>query len=574
MKFFLGLAVGASSLALVMMIWQGATQTDTTHDKKPLYWVAPMDDNYRRDGPGKSPMGMDLIPVYEQAIPSPGSVEISPSVENNLGVRTEQVQRRKLDSHISTVGYVGYDQDTLVHLHPRVEGWVEKLYVKAEGDPVTQGQALYELYSPELVSAQEDLMLALSRGEVRLIEGAKSRLRALKLAEKTIDTLARSRKVMQTVTYYAPQSGVVESLSIREGFYVQPGSTLMSIGGLETVWIEADVFAQQTHLIRAGLAVDIQVPHLPGRHFTGELAYVYPSLNADTRTLRVRIRFNNRDRLLLPNMFAQLRISGDVGAEVLTLPRAAVIRTGRQNRVVLALGNGRFKSVAVQLGNMDQDFIEITEGLVEGDLVVISGQFLLDSESSKQSDFLRMSGIDAEPNTVWVQAKIHGVDLMKRSATVEHQAVAKWGWPTMIMDFAVAEAIDIEALPLHQNVEFEVTKGAEGIALTAVRSVNDATSSAMNANMAEVNGTINHVNVKTRSVNISRAAIEKWNRPAATLDFRVADEVDISTLKVGQKIQFRFSVNGDEFILLKVLSTQREAPVVTDHSAHQHGGQP
>ncbi|MDN3638681.1 efflux RND transporter periplasmic adaptor subunit [Simiduia curdlanivorans] len=573
MKFLLGLAMGVGSAALVIMLWLNTPHIEQSHDKKPLYWVAPMDDNYRRDGPGKSPMGMDLIPVYETANSNPGSVEISPAVENNLGVRTATVQKRKLDSSISTVGYVGYDQDTLVHLHPRVEGWVERLYVKAEGDPVRQGQALYDLYSPELVSAQEDLMLALSRGELRLIEGAKSRLRALKLAEKTIDALVQSRKVMQTVTYYAPQAGVVESLSIREGFYVQPGSTLMSIGGLDTVWIEADVFAQQTHLMRAGLAVDIQVPHLPGRHFTGELAYVYPSLNADTRTLRVRIRFNNRDRLLLPNMFAQLRISGDIGPEVLTLPRAAVIRTGIQNRVVLALGKGRFKSVAVQLGKMDQDYIEITDGLAVGDLVVVSGQFLLDSESSKHSDFLRMGSVDAEPKAVWVQGQVHAVDLVERKARVDHQAVTAWGWPTMVMDFTVADGVELEALPVHVNLEFELTKQAGNVVITATRAASETSDQLMSANLAEVDGTVNHLNSKTRIANISRAAIKKWNRPAATVNFRVADDIDITALKAGQKIRFQFLVNEGEFILQKIVSSQREIPTPMDHSAHQHGGQ-
>ena len=572
MKFLLGLFVGACFAVLAMVLVPSATQTADSADKKPLYWVAPMDANYRRDGPGKSPMGMDLIPVYDQAeTSSPGSVEISAAVENNLGVRMAPVAMRKLSANVSTVGYVGFDQDTLVHLHPRVEGWVEKLYVTAEGDPVKKGQPLYDLYSPELVSAQEDLLLALRRGEERLIEGAKSRLRALKLAERTIEDLLKSRKVMQTVTYYAPQSGVVEALAIREGFYVQPGSTLMSIGALDTVWIEADVFARQTNLIRAGLKVDIQVPHLPGRHFAGELAYVYPSLTTDTRTLRVRIRFDNREKLLLPNMFAELNISGDVGDPVLSLPRQAVIRTGDQNRVVLALGAGRFKSVEVQLGRMDQAHIEITQGVSEGDVVVISGQFLLDSESSKSSDFLRMSNVETEPDTQWVIGKILSIDRAARTLTIDHRAVAAWGWPSMVMDFSAAADVDVENLDVEQTLDFQLDRSKGNLVISGVRTLAAAAQEVNASAIAEVEGVINDINVATRYLNISREAIAKWNRPAATLDFYFTESIDISALKVGQKIRFRFSVSDGEFIVHEIVQEQREASSGVGH--HEHGGQ-
>ena len=572
MKFLLGLFVGACFAVLAMVLVPSATQTADSADKKPLYWVAPMDANYRRDGPGKSPMGMDLIPVYDQAeTSSPGSVEISAAVENNLGVRMAPVAMRKLSANVSTVGYVGFDQDTLVHLHPRVEGWVEKLYVTAEGDPVKKGQPLYDLYSPELVSAQEDLLLALRRGEERLIEGAKSRLRALKLAERTIEDLLKSRKVMQTVTYYAPQSGVVEALAIREGFYVQPGSTLMSIGALDTVWIEADVFARQTNLIRAGLKVDIQVPHLPGRHFAGELAYVYPSLTTDTRTLRVRIRFDNREKLLLPNMFAELNISGDVGDPVLSLPRQAVIRTGDQNRVVLALGAGRFKSVEVQLGRMDQAHIEITQGVSEGDVVVISGQFLLDSESSKSSDFLRMTNVETEPDTQWVIGKILSIDRAARTLTIDHRTVAVWGWPSMVMDFSAAADVDVENLDVEQTLDFQLDRSKGNLVISGVRTLAAAAQEVNASAIAEVEGVINDINVATRYLNISREAIAKWNRPAATLDFYFAEQIDISTLKVGQKIRFRFSVSDGEFIVHEIVQERREASSGVGH--HEHGGQ-
>lgn len=482
MKVIVSALVGAVITLVAVYFWPGA-DNDASAEAKPLYWVAPMDPNFRRPGPGKSPMGMDLIPVYEEPKETePGLIRISPEVQNNLGVRTTQVTVQSLDPHIRTVGYVGYNQDTLVHLHPRVEGWIEKLYVKAEGDPVSAGQPLYDLYSPELVNAQEDLMLALRRGEERLVEGAKGRLRALKLAEKTIVQLIETRKVMQTVTYYAPQSGVIEALAVREGFYVQPGSTLFSIGALDSVWVEADVFAAQAHLVRAGLPVVARFKHLPGKTFEGLVSYVYPTLDADTRTLRLRVVLANAGKLLKPNMFAELTIAGDAGAPALTVPRAAVIRTGAQDRVVLDRGEGRFKSVAVHLGRSDQDKVEILHGLNAGDDVVVSAQFLLDSESSRASDFLRMTP------------------------------------------------------PLAKNE-------------------------------AEVNGLVNSFDASTRTANISREAIDKWNRPAATMDFLVDPGVSVDALTPGAEIRFTFRADNGDFIILSATPTKK-TPAANPHAHH------
>ena len=366
---------------------QSPEQPSADADKEPLYWVAPMDANYRRDRPGKSPMGMDLVPVYAEAS---GTVSISPEVVNNLGVRTAPVARGELRTRISTVGYVQYDEDRLVHVHPRVEGWIEKLYVKAAGDPVEQGEPLYELYSPQLVNAQEELLLALKRNSERLVKAARDRLLALQLTPEFIASLERERKVRQTVTFRASHSGVIDNLNIREGFYVKPGTTLMSVGALDDVWVEAEVFERQAGLVAVGQPVTMTLDYAPGRSWQGAVDYVYPSLDEKTRTLRVRLRFANRDRTLKPNMFAQVVIEAARHDDVLVVPREAIIRTGEQDRVVLALGEGRFKSVAVAPGRMDESSVEILQGLEEGDSVVVSAQFLLDSESSRNSDFKRM----------------------------------------------------------------------------------------------------------------------------------------------------------------------------------------
>jgi Cu(I)/Ag(I) efflux system membrane fusion protein len=390
------LLIATAAIAHYSALWRlqdARGHGDGASVKEPLYWVAPMDPDYRRDKPGKSPMGMDLIPVYEepggeQAV---GTVTISPDVVNNLGVRTAPVTRGRLEISVDTVGYVQYDEDHLIHIHPRVEGWIETLYVKAAGDPVAEGAPLYAIYSPTLVNAQEELLLAQKRNNPILIEAAMERLLALQVPESEISRLQESRKVSQTITIKAPESGVLHNLTIREGMFVKPGMEMMSIGQLEHIWVIGEVFERQAMSVHEGDAVRMHLDYLPGREWSGEVDYVYPSLNTQTRTARVRVHFDNPDHYLRPGMFAQMTIATRPTQETLLIPREALIRTGSQSRVVLAMGEGRFKSVEVQVGRIAENRAEILAGLEEGERIVTSAQFLIDSESSKTSDFRRMN---------------------------------------------------------------------------------------------------------------------------------------------------------------------------------------
>lgn len=446
----------------------GSGPNENAGESKPLYWVAPMDPNYRRDQPGKSPMGMDLVPVYAEnnaAADSPGSIFISPDVVNNLGVRTAKAELRLIRSEITTVGYVQYDEDRLIHVHPRVDGWIEKLHVKAAGDPVEKGQPLYTLYSPQLVNAQEELLLAVNRDNTRLLDAAENRLRSLQIDQATINQLKLDRKVQQTMTFYTPQTGVIDNLNIREGFFVQPGTTLMSVGTLDSIWVEAEVFERQAALVKPGLPVYMKLDYLPGREWHGEVDYVYPSLDDQTRTLAVRLKFENPDGLLKPNMYAQIRIDSRNQDPVLSVPSDAVIRTGDQDRVVLALGDGYYKSIAVELGQISRDYTEILSGLTEGESVVTSAQFLLDSESSKTSDFKRLHHGDSrqkeidnlpssdqdslsidQANLVWVAAEIKAVMPKMRMVSAYHEPIPDWQWPEMTMNFFVTETVNFDDL--------------------------------------------------------------------------------------------------------------------------------
>lgn len=470
-SFFITVAllIATATLAHYSALWrmQDAGDGDKAIAKKePLYWVAPMDPNYKRDKPGKSPMGMDLIPVYEEAGGDQeiGTVTISPDVVNNLGVRTAVVTRGQMDVSVNTVGYVQYDEDRLIHIHPRVDGWIEKLYVKASGDPVEQGAPLYALYSPMLVNAQEELLLALKRNNSVLIEAAMERLASLQVPESEINRLKKSGKVSQTITITAPQSGVLDNLMAREGMFVKPGMEIMAIGQLEHIWVIGEVFERQASLVQVGDQVRMQLDYLPGREWQGQVDYVYPSLNTTTRTAQVRVHFHNPDGYLKPGMFAQMRIEAAPMDDTLLIPREALIRTGSQSRVVLAKGEGRFKSVAVQVGHITDDQAEIMSGLDEGDRIVTSAQFLIDSESSKTSDFRRMNhGSDDKaettaPTSVWVGARIKSLMTEHRMLTLSHDAIDDWQWPAMTMNFTAAKNVDLQGLQPDMTLHVEITR--------------------------------------------------------------------------------------------------------------------
>ena len=482
----LGLALGLTLSAVIYLLIPAPQINSQDKAEKsapqPIYWVAPMDANYQRDKPGKSPMGMDLVPVYaddgQGVDEGPGTIRISPNVINNLGVRTVIAEYKKLHNIINTVGYVTYDEDRLIHIHPRVDGWIEKLYVKTVGSVVIKNQPLYDLYSPELVNAQEELLLALDRKNSRLIRAAQNRLIALQLPRSAIEALKKSKKVKQSITFYAPQNGVIENLKIREGFFVKPGATLMSIGDLSMVWVEAEVFERQAAQVDIGTKVTMTLDYLPGKNFQGEVDYVYPTLDAKTRTVKVRLRFDNKLGEFKPNMFAQVIIHTSDKEPALLIPKEALIRTGSQDRVVLALGGGNFKSIAVTVGRFDHDSVEILKGLEDGDEVVSSAQFLLDSESSKTSDFKRMSGENSE------------MDMFEENEIIS----------------------------------------------------------------ASTMGVINSVMSDHRMVNISREAIEKWNREAATVDFLVDSSLAMSLFQKDKQISFTFELRGNDFVITEVKS--------------------
>ena len=369
----------------------GRGSTPATHDemsadgddREILYWVAPMDPNYRRDEPGKSPMGMDLVPVYADEVDNqPGVVKIDPTMVANLGVRTAVAERGTLPRRVETVGYVGYDEDTLEHVHSRVDGWIENLAATAAGDPVSKGQLLFELYSPTLVNAQQEFLAALASNNASLLAASRDRLRALGVSAADIDRLEKDREVSQRTRVYAESDGVIAHLGVREGMFVTPATEIMSIAAIDKVWVVAEVFERQAAWVEPGRPATVELDYLPGMRLSGTVDYVNPELDPTTRTLKVRLRFENSGARLLPNMFARVVIDGLPINNIVHVPREAVVRGGESSRVVVDLGDGMFESREVLVGIESGERVAIRRGLREGERVVVSAQFLIDSESN------------------------------------------------------------------------------------------------------------------------------------------------------------------------------------------------
>jgi Cu(I)/Ag(I) efflux system membrane fusion protein len=374
---------------------QALADTPEEHARKhqdPKY-VCPMHPQIVRDQPGSCPIcGMDLVlKHFEAKSHEQPVVEISHAMVQNLGVRTQRVERDTLWKYIRTVGRVDYDETRLIHIHPRTEGWLEKLYLRAEGDPVKQGQLLGRLYSPEILAAQVDFLIAPEQpGGKKNLEKARNRLRLLGVDEATISRIQQRRETQNTVPLHAPEKGIMAQLLAREGMYVKPEMEIFTIVDPARMWVMVDVFEYQIDWLREGLETEIRVPAYPGRVWEGKVDYIYPDLDPKTRTLRVRLAFDNPDGLLKANMFAEVVIYGGPKRNVLLIPAEALIATGERTSVIKALGQGRFQAVDVVIGAARAGRVEILDGLAEGDEVVVSGQFLIDSESSLQASFLRM----------------------------------------------------------------------------------------------------------------------------------------------------------------------------------------
>lgn len=363
-------------------------------DKKPLYWHDPMVPGHKFDKPGKSPfMDMELVPVYASDDADEGQVVISPRVQQNLGVRTAVVRLGRLPSSLVAVGSVAYNERDLALVQARSNGFIEKLHVRAPLDRVKKGQALAELYVPDWIAAQEEYLTARrlqSRGVEGIEQAARQRMRLAGMDEAQIRLVEASGKVHARVTLTAPVGGIVTELAAREGMTVMAGAPLFRISGLSTVWVNADIPERFAAQVRPGSEVEARTAALPGIAFHGKVGAILPQVNLSTRTLTARIELANPTGQLVPGMFATLDFAAAPGKDVLLVPAEAVIQTGTRSVVMVAQGDGKFVPAEVELGMESNGLIEIGKGLAPGQNVVVSGQFLIDSEANLKGATARM----------------------------------------------------------------------------------------------------------------------------------------------------------------------------------------
>ena len=372
------------------------TAKDPPGERKIRYWVAPMDPTYIADKPGKSPMGMDLVPVYEAEVPgesASGGVSIDPVVVQNMGVRVEPVRREPLFRHVRSIGQVEVGEDQVSAVNLRFSGWVEQILVDKTGDPVEKGQSLFEIYSPELVAAQEEYLLALqSQGpESELARSARRKFDLWDIGQGELTAIASSRRVRRTLAVRSPRTGFVLHKNVVEGARVTAGQDLYRIGDLRKIWVTAEIYEFDAPWVEVGQPAQMELSHEGGRVYEGNVAYIYPTLNEVTRTLSVRLEFENPDIRLKPGMFATVYIQYRRVDDVLVIPTEAILDSGRRKIVFVSVADGRFEPRELVTGLVgDRHRTEVVSGLAEGEEVVVSGQFLLDSESQLQEAIRKM----------------------------------------------------------------------------------------------------------------------------------------------------------------------------------------
>ena len=357
-------------------------------------FVCPMHPEIVTDDPEATcPIcGMDLVPLENTG--DADVVTLAPTVINALGVRLDKVKRRTIYRRIESVGYITTNDNNLRTVSLRTEGWVEKLAIKTEGEKVAKGDLIFQLYSPMLVNTQEEYVqaLELDNGDGMLVEATRQRLRALGVSDIQIQRLTDTREVEQLVSFYSPQDGFIAKLNISEGEFVPPSKSVVSIADLSTVWLMVDIFENQIDWVKEGQGAEARLSFMPEKVWEGEVEFVYPTLDAKTRSIKARLRFDNPEEILKPNMYADISIFARPKRRALTVPREAVIRQGNQTRVIVHQGEGKFKPVIIHAGLETDDRVEVIGGLEEDQEVVVSSQFLIDSESSMRAALMRMAG--------------------------------------------------------------------------------------------------------------------------------------------------------------------------------------
>ena len=448
-----------------------AGQTDPANGRKILYYHDPMVPGNKFDKPAKSPfMDMMLVPVYADGDTDQGKITVSSRIQQNLGVRTAEVTEGTLSPQVSAVGSIAFNERDQAIVQARATGFVERLQVRATLDRVAKGQVLAELYVPDWVAVQDEfLSVRRMQGNdlAALVDGARQRMRLAGMSDAQVQQVERSGQTQARVNIVAPISGVVTELMVREGMTVTPGATLFRINGLSTVWANAEIPESQVALLRPGAKVQAKSPAVPGVTFDGEVQALLPEVNAATRTLKARLELSNPGGRLVPGMFVQMQLMDTRADKALLIPTEAVIQTGKRMVVILAEDNGRFRPVDIEAGIESGGQTEIKRGLQAGQRVVVSSQFLIDSEASLKGVEARLN--DAPKPVAANAAPRHEgqgkIDAISRDGlTLSHGPIASLRWGSMTMDFKPPPPNAIPRnLEAGDQVNFEFYMDAEGL---------------------------------------------------------------------------------------------------------------
>jgi RND family efflux transporter MFP subunit len=374
------------------------TEKGGGQDRKIAYWRAPMNPTEIYDKPGKSAMGMDLVPVYEDELVGGVIISIDPVVQQNMGIRTAKVEKGPLVHTIRTYGHVTYDETRTAQVSPKFNGWIEDLYVDFTGKFVEKNEPLFTIYSPELFSAQEEYRIAyrsISRQagsqSREMLASARRRLEYFDIPRSEIQAIEKTGEIKKNVMIRSPFSGVVINKNVVEGMNVKAGTMVYTIVDLSRVWVEAHIFEYELPWVKEGQEALMTLPYLPGKVFSGRVIYVFPYLQQKTRDVIIRLEFENQDLALKPDMYADVQIRSEQEDQGVLVPSEAIIRSGERNIVFLVRGKGQFTPREITPGlALENDNVQVLEGLAPGDIVVASGQFLLDSESKLKEAVQKM----------------------------------------------------------------------------------------------------------------------------------------------------------------------------------------
>ncbi len=409
-----------------------STQT-AQKERKVLYWRAPMNPSEVYDHPGKSKMGMDLVPVYEDEASGNGIVTISGAVQQNMNVKTAVVENKDLSSQVVTNGILTVNEQNEYMVTTRVSGWVQKLYVNYTGQVVNKGEKLMDIYSPELVAAEQELLTALSYQSTvknstiseaaasgdELLKNAVRKLELLEIPESEIERIKETKVVKTYMTLYAQQGGTVIMKNVVEGQKVMAGASLLHIADLSNLWLTADIYEYELPKVKLGSRADITFNFLPGKTFKSKISFIYPTLDNKTRTVKVRFDIPNYNNELKPSMFANIVIKGKSLGNYPAVPEQAVLRNGQKNIVILDLGNGKFKPMEITLGDYSNGYYQVLKGISAGETIVTSAQFLIDSESNLRAALSQFSSAAKKDTTKMKNDNVNSMKDMDKKDNTE-----------------------------------------------------------------------------------------------------------------------------------------------------------